>query len=123
MTNSINITKLNLRLLGLLQMFSYCMLDNVKINYWFVFKLHQIISIFLYWYCVCLALISVYNKDGIVEVAKALQAAGFALVGSGGTAKLLTEAELHVRSVINKRALHMFVFNCNMFKKQSLLNL
>lgn len=52
-----------------------------------------------------------------MEVAKALQAAGFVLVGSGGTAKLLTESELHVRSVINTQTLHMFVFNCNMFKK------
>ncbi len=45
------------------------------------------------------ALISVYNKDGIVEFAEELHKLGFDILASGGTAKKLTEAKLPVRDV------------------------
>ncbi len=38
-----------------------------------------------------LALLSVYNKDGIVEFAKSLIGLGFTIISSGGTAKCLQE--------------------------------
>ena len=45
------------------------------------------------------AVISVYDKTGIVEFAKALAQAGVELVSTGGTAKLLRDAGLKVRDV------------------------
>ena len=45
------------------------------------------------------ALLSVYNKTGIVEFAKALDGLGFELVSTGGTARKLTEAGLNVIGV------------------------
>ena len=45
------------------------------------------------------ALISVYDKSGIVEFARALEYAGAEIVSTGGTAKLLREAGLKVRDV------------------------
>ena len=46
-----------------------------------------------------LALISVYDKTGIVDFARRLTDAGVKLVSTGGTAKLLREAGLAVRDV------------------------
>lgn len=46
-----------------------------------------------------LALLSVYNKDGIVEFAKGLIDVGFDIIASGGTAKKLIEAGLPVIDV------------------------
>ena len=45
------------------------------------------------------ALVSVYEKEGIVEFAKGLVDQGWKLLASGGTAKVLTEAGLEVRDV------------------------
>jgi len=45
------------------------------------------------------ALLSVYDKTGIVEFAKALDELGFELVSTGGTARKLTEAGLNVIGV------------------------
>jgi phosphoribosylaminoimidazolecarboxamide formyltransferase/IMP cyclohydrolase len=45
------------------------------------------------------ALISVYDKDGLVPFAKRLSAAGVAIVSSGGTAKALSEAGVAVTEV------------------------
>jgi len=45
------------------------------------------------------ALISVYNKEGIVEFAKGLVGLGFKLIASGGTAKALMDAGLEVTDV------------------------
>ena len=45
------------------------------------------------------ALLSVYDKTGIVEFAKALDGLGFELVSTGGTARKLTEAGLNVIGV------------------------
>ena len=45
------------------------------------------------------ALLSVYDKSGIVEFAKALDGLGFELVSTGGTARKLTEAGLNVIGV------------------------
>jgi phosphoribosylaminoimidazolecarboxamide formyltransferase/IMP cyclohydrolase len=45
------------------------------------------------------ALISVYDKTGIVELARRLQALGAELVSTGGTARALQEAGLPVRQV------------------------
>ena len=42
------------------------------------------------------ALISVYNKDGIVEFAKELVSLNFKILASGGTAKILTSAGVEV---------------------------
>lgn len=47
------------------------------------------------------ALISVYDKTGIVEFAKALIDMGWFILSSGGTAKTLTEAGLKVTDVSN----------------------
>ena len=47
------------------------------------------------------ALISVYNKTGIVEFAKALIEMGWFILSSGGTAKALSEAGLKVTDVSN----------------------
>ena len=45
------------------------------------------------------ALLSVYDKTGIVEFAKALDELGFELVSTGGTARKLTDAGLNVIGV------------------------
>src|SRR6202046_1373514 len=45
------------------------------------------------------ALISVYDKTGVVEFARALAALGTEIVSTGGTAKLLREAGIPVRDV------------------------
>src|SRR3954465_5173351 len=45
------------------------------------------------------ALLSVSDKNGIVEVASGLAARGFELVSTGGTARTLTEAGLPVTNV------------------------
>lgn len=45
------------------------------------------------------ALISVYDKTGVVELARALQEAGYGLVSTGGTHRALTEAGLAVEQV------------------------
>ena len=45
------------------------------------------------------ALVSVYDKTGLVEFAQALARAGVEIVSTGGTAKLLREAGLKVRDV------------------------
>ena len=45
------------------------------------------------------ALISVFDKTGVVEFARALAALGIELVSTGGTAKLLRDAGLKVRDV------------------------
>ena len=45
------------------------------------------------------AVISVYDKTGIVEFAKALARAKVEIVSTGGTAKLLRDAGLTVRDV------------------------
>jgi len=45
------------------------------------------------------ALISVYNKKGIVDFARQLNELGWQIIASGGTAKFLVEAGLNVRDV------------------------
>src|SRR5574339_37764 len=45
------------------------------------------------------ALLSVSDKTGIVELAKALHELGVRLISTGGTAKLLADAGLHVTEV------------------------
>ena len=45
------------------------------------------------------ALISVYNKEGIVEFAKQIQDLGFRILASGGTAKVLSDARLEVTDI------------------------
>ena len=45
------------------------------------------------------ALLSVYDKSGIVELAKALHDVGVELVSSGGTAKVIAEADIPVLDV------------------------
>ncbi|MDD3599762.1 MAG: bifunctional phosphoribosylaminoimidazolecarboxamide formyltransferase/IMP cyclohydrolase, partial [Firmicutes bacterium] len=45
------------------------------------------------------ALISVYDKEGIEEFAKALADLGFEIVSTGGTAALLRKAGVEVRDV------------------------
>jgi phosphoribosylaminoimidazolecarboxamide formyltransferase/IMP cyclohydrolase len=45
------------------------------------------------------ALISVYDKTGVAEFAKALAAMGVEIISSGGTAKALQAAGLKVRDV------------------------
>ncbi len=45
------------------------------------------------------ALISVYDKTGVVEFARALAALGIEIVSTGGTAKLLRDAGIKVRDV------------------------
>ena len=45
------------------------------------------------------ALLSVYDKTGIIEFAKALEALGIEIVSSGGTSKALTEAGIAHREV------------------------
>lgn len=45
------------------------------------------------------ALLSVSDKTGLLDLAKNLNALGFALVGSGGTAKSIRDAGLKVSDV------------------------
>jgi len=45
------------------------------------------------------ALLSVWDKTGIVELATELSSLGFELISTGGTARVLTEAGLNVRAV------------------------
>ena len=45
------------------------------------------------------ALISVYDKTGIIETAKALAELGWDIVSSGGTATTLSEANVEVTPV------------------------
>lgn len=59
------------------------------------------------WFCICnefnyfiyLALLSVSNKIGLVELGKNLRNLGFILVGSGGTASILRDAGLSIKDV------------------------
>ncbi|TFK51990.1 bifunctional purine biosynthesis protein ade10 [Heliocybe sulcata] len=46
-----------------------------------------------------IALLSVYDKTGLVEFAKELEAAGVRLLGSGGTAKKIREAGIAIQDV------------------------
>ncbi|MEK7451903.1 MAG: bifunctional phosphoribosylaminoimidazolecarboxamide formyltransferase/IMP cyclohydrolase PurH, partial [Patescibacteria group bacterium] len=45
------------------------------------------------------ALLSVYNKDGIVAFAQSLVSLGWNIFASGGTAKTLTDANVPVTDV------------------------
>lgn len=45
------------------------------------------------------ALLSVSDKEGIVELAKELKALGFSLISTGGTAKLLKESKIEVTPI------------------------
>ncbi len=45
------------------------------------------------------ALVSVYNKDGLVELAKALMAADVEILSTGSTAKILSDAGIRVTAV------------------------
>ena len=45
------------------------------------------------------ALVSVFDKAGVVELAEGLQTLGWRLISSGGTAKVLAEAGLHVTDI------------------------
>lgn len=42
------------------------------------------------------AILSVYNKTGLLELAKGLHAKGVKLLGSGGTAKLVRDAGIEI---------------------------
>ena len=42
------------------------------------------------------AILSVYDKTGLLDLAKGLAAKGVRLLGSGGTAKLVREAGLEI---------------------------
>lgn len=42
------------------------------------------------------AILSVYNKTGLLELAKALHAKGVKLLGSGGTAKMVRDAGIDI---------------------------
>lgn len=46
------------------------------------------------------ALLSVYDKTGLVKLAEGLSAAGVRLLGSGGTAKKIREANINVEHVV-----------------------
>lgn len=46
-----------------------------------------------------LALLSVYDKTGLLPFAKALKALGFKLLGSGGTAKMIRDAGIEIECV------------------------
>ena len=43
-----------------------------------------------------IALLSVYDKTGLLPFAKSLKELGFRLLGSGGTAKMIREAGLDI---------------------------
>ncbi|MCS7285450.1 MAG: bifunctional phosphoribosylaminoimidazolecarboxamide formyltransferase/IMP cyclohydrolase, partial [Hydrogenobacter thermophilus] len=45
------------------------------------------------------ALISVYNKEGVYQFAKALEELGYEIVSTGGTAKFLEEQGIKVKKV------------------------
>ncbi len=45
------------------------------------------------------ALISVSNKEGIVELAKGLEQLGFEVISTGGTARVLEEAGITVTAI------------------------
>ncbi|MFP4456964.1 MAG: bifunctional phosphoribosylaminoimidazolecarboxamide formyltransferase/IMP cyclohydrolase, partial [Clostridia bacterium] len=45
------------------------------------------------------ALISVYDKEGIIEFAKSLEEIGIEIISSGGTFKLLRENDIEVKQV------------------------
>ena len=45
------------------------------------------------------AILSVYDKTGLVELAKGLAAKNVRLLGSGGTARMVREAGLEIRCV------------------------
>lgn len=47
------------------------------------------------------ALLSVFDKTGIVEFAKALEESGFKIISTGGTAKVLTDAKIPVIPIQN----------------------
>ena len=45
------------------------------------------------------ALLSVYDKNGLVEFARRLEATGVRLLGSGGTAKKIRDAGIPIQCV------------------------
>jgi phosphoribosylaminoimidazolecarboxamide formyltransferase / IMP cyclohydrolase len=46
-----------------------------------------------------IALLSVYDKAGLIKLAEGLSAAGVQLLGSGGTAKKIREANIKIEYV------------------------
>ena len=46
------------------------------------------------------ALLSVYDKAGLIELAKGLHEAGVRLLGSGGTAKKIRETGIPIECVV-----------------------
>jgi hypothetical protein len=46
---------------------------------------------------ICEAILSVYNKTGLLDLAKGLSQNGIRLLASGGTAKLIREAGMEVQ--------------------------
>jgi phosphoribosylaminoimidazolecarboxamide formyltransferase/IMP cyclohydrolase len=47
------------------------------------------------------ALLSVYDKTGLLPLAQGLHELGFRLLGSGGTAKLIREANIPIECVLD----------------------
>ncbi|HDL01265.1 MAG TPA: hypothetical protein ENH23_03425 [candidate division Zixibacteria bacterium] len=54
------------------------------------------------------ALISVSDKKGVVEFARALEEMGVELISTGGTLKTIKDAGVHVISVSSLRELRKF---------------
>jgi phosphoribosylaminoimidazolecarboxamide formyltransferase/IMP cyclohydrolase len=47
------------------------------------------------------ALLSVYDKTGLLKLAEGLSAEGVELIGSGGTAKKIREANIKIEKVLS----------------------
>ena len=71
---------------------------NANLGNVFQNKLIALISIFLK-IIIFLALLSVSDKSGVINLAQKLQSFGFTLIASGGTAKSLRDAKLNVKDV------------------------
>lgn len=68
---------------------------NVTSTYWYAIPYQRTGAISLQ-----TALLSVYDKTGLLPFAKGLKAAGFRLLGSGGTAKQIREAGIEIEQVV-----------------------
>ena len=70
--------------------FTFNSYPNVTANWYESFSKRPVLS------DVCAALLSVYDKSGLLELAQGLHDAGVRLLGSGGTAKKIREAGIPI---------------------------
>ena len=57
------------------------------------------------------AILSVYDKTGLIDLAQGLHKAGISLLGSGGTAKKIRDAGIPIQFELFQKFLHIHAFS------------